>query len=394
MFAGLFTMQPSSSERPAYLPQLTGLRFLAAMGVIICHFATYMVPTLPDVLARFSWGFFNAVSLFFVLSGFILAHTYGESLSTKTVTFSKYLFARISRIYPVFLFALLIDVPVFVVNNKAQFTGATKYHLFQKVLLLQTWLLGPVEVTYRWNAPSWSLSTESFFYLTFPLFLAVIYKLKVRASWLALGLMLLLTTVISVFYERVIVKMCPMTTDLGQTIHGFIMNNPLVRVLEFVARIALYNLYRYSAPKLRAVPRRTWNTALVIGAIAYASINMFAPEMVISQGLCTAFFSFVILGLALELFGLTKTLQGNAAVKLGEASYSLYLIHFPIFHTAFAIARKVPGLNHLKEAYSLPFGLILVGVSVGGSLLCYRYIESPARKYLLSRYAKSRFASI
>ncbi len=380
-------MSSPAEPRPAYLPQLTGLRFVAALGVMICHFSGLLVPVQPQAMASFNSGLFNAVSLFFVLSGFILSHTYGSALTNKTVSLAKYFFARFARIYPVFLFALLIDIPVFYVNNHPEFVSTTKFHLIQKVFLLQTWIPGPIEVSLRWNAPSWSLSTEAFFYLAFPFLISQIYRLKPKSSLLLLFGALLASTAISFFVEGRLIPLYPNTTDIGQTIQSFFGTNPLIRVLEFMAGIALYNVYRHYENQLRAWPIWAWNCVLAGATVVYALVNIYAPTLVIGQGICTAYFSFIILGLTLKRFSINTLLESPKAVLLGESSYSLYLIHFPIFHTAMAITRKLPSLTHFKENHSTIYGLFLFAISIVASVLCYQIIESPGRKLLMARFA-------
>ena len=376
--------------RPAYLPQLTGLRFIAAIAVVFCHFSSLILPVEPAWLSRFNMGLYNAVSLFFVLSGFILAHTYGAALVNKSVSVSKYLFARFTRIYPVFVFALLLDLPVFYVNNHLEFVGSTKYHLIQKIALLQTWVPGPNEVSMRWNAPSWSLSTETFFYLVFPFLVGLIYKLKPKASVVLLVGSLMVTTAISFGFDYGLAAKYPSSTDLGQTIRTFIGTNPLVRTLEFVAGIALYNLYRAYKTDEDSAVNVSWNWTLLVSTAVFTLVNVYGTDTVIGQGVCTAFFAFVILGLSLERFSMTTVLQSPTAVLLGEASYSLYLIHFPIFYTAFAMFRNVSFLENLRIHHPCFVGIPILAITIFASIVCYKLIEAPTRKFLMARYFPSK----
>lgn len=380
----------NQSNRSPYLPQLTGLRFFAAVAVIFCHFSSYIFPNQPDLIAKFTNGLYNAVSLFFVLSGFILAHTYGQRFIDHQVTYAKYIVARLARIYPVFLFTLILALPVFIVNNRHDFEGSTMFHMFQKVLLLQTWIPIPSDVTHRWNAPSWSLSTELFFYLVFPLLVAKTFPLsKHRSTWALAGILMAVTGV-SFLYDFYFINAIPPTSPAGLTLINFIAANPLVRVLEFIAGVLLYNLYRHYSEQANFGSRMVWNSILIALTAIYAWVNVTGTSVVIGQGICTIYFSFLILGLSLDKFSWNSLLKDKLIVLLGESSYSLYLIHMPIFHSAFMICRKAPMLEQFKVQNPTIFGLFLLAVSVASSIACYKWIEKPGRIAILTKFTKAQ----
>ena len=98
------------------IPALTGLRAIAAILVVLFHYK-YIVPGLgasPAPGARVIQTGFVGVSLFFVLSGFILAYTYIDDDGALRGTWKDFLFARFARVYPVYLFALVIALPIFI----------------------------------------------------------------------------------------------------------------------------------------------------------------------------------------------------------------------------------------------------------------------------------------
>jgi peptidoglycan/LPS O-acetylase OafA/YrhL len=94
-----------AQDSPAHHPRLelralTGLRGVAATVVALTHFH----PTLPYDLQEFFFWHDAAVDLFFCLSGFTLSYVY----SGTNFQFSRYLTARIARIYPLYLVTLII----------------------------------------------------------------------------------------------------------------------------------------------------------------------------------------------------------------------------------------------------------------------------------------------
>ena len=109
-------MQLPNDSRPAAgrdLPNLTGIRFLAAFWVLGFH--TMPRSGLPRPVAAFWDAGFSGVSLFFVLSGFILAHVYGGSaVSDRPFPSQRFLVARFARVYPAYAAALVFSLPAFV----------------------------------------------------------------------------------------------------------------------------------------------------------------------------------------------------------------------------------------------------------------------------------------
>src|SRR5215468_3329275 len=82
------------------LRALTGIRFFAAFEVVIFHAGGWEHWPLPAPIRAFGGAGFLAVTLFFVLSGFILTYTYLAPEAEKTSGVDMYL-ARLARIYPV-----------------------------------------------------------------------------------------------------------------------------------------------------------------------------------------------------------------------------------------------------------------------------------------------------
>lgn len=147
------------STRPVPLHSLTGLRFIAALLVLLFH-AQQRTHDLPDYgRSPLSDGYLG-VTFFFVLSGFILTWT-----SSRGDTAPRFWARRAFRIYPVHLLTLLIAT-MLLACGAAGFWGPVPSFPTQ-LLLVQSW--APSHVPPGFNSPSWSLSDEAFFYLLFPL---------------------------------------------------------------------------------------------------------------------------------------------------------------------------------------------------------------------------------
>ena len=133
------------------------------------------------------------VLLFFVLSGFVIHLGFSMKLSkniTSELNFKQYFIKRIKRIYPPFLFALLLTYLLDTFGTNLGFSiysGTTPYELinrnigsvnhqiftlFGNILFLYTNYF-PLFGT---NGPSWSLKLEWWFYVVYPLFLIMSRK--------------------------------------------------------------------------------------------------------------------------------------------------------------------------------------------------------------------------
>ena len=93
------------------LPALTGLRFLAALYVVGFHYA----PPLQHGADVFMSAGYSAVSLFFCLSGFVLAYNYLDvERDAITVDRGRFWLSRFARVYPAYLLALAVTAPIFI----------------------------------------------------------------------------------------------------------------------------------------------------------------------------------------------------------------------------------------------------------------------------------------
>ena len=148
------------------LPVLTSLRFFAAMEVLLFHYRDGWGLLLDSVASEFITELFEAgyqaVTFFFVLSGFIL--TYGYAGHSEAELFivrgHEFLKSRLARIYPTYFLALCIPLSIFVYGTfvwKIQSLGVFVGGLMLSPLLLQAWVPA---MAVAWNVPSWSLSVE------------------------------------------------------------------------------------------------------------------------------------------------------------------------------------------------------------------------------------------
>jgi peptidoglycan/LPS O-acetylase OafA/YrhL len=144
--------------RTIILP-LTSLRFFAASFVVIFHY-NLTRQLFPASLANFGY---EAVTFFFILSGFVLAYAHGTPGAGINVAVRTFLFARLVRICPAYYLAILCIFLLFFVAGI--FDLITIGQVLPVIFMVQAWVR---ESALSLNSPAWSISNEMFFYLTFP----------------------------------------------------------------------------------------------------------------------------------------------------------------------------------------------------------------------------------
>lgn len=172
------TQQPPSTYK-AYLPNLDGLRLIAALMVWLHHteivrqiFGLPHLANLPSVAAMGKTG----VILFFVISGFLITHLLlQEKQQAKTIAVGNFYLRRILRIWP--LYFLIIGIALLIAPQTAllqlpNFETALNSQTIRPILLLFIFILpNMVYVHYGivpYAAQTWSIGTEEQFYLLWP----------------------------------------------------------------------------------------------------------------------------------------------------------------------------------------------------------------------------------
>jgi peptidoglycan/LPS O-acetylase OafA/YrhL len=364
--------QLDATARPR-LPALTTLRFFAALHVVLFHLRVV------KILDGGPWWYQNfasigyvGVSFFFVLSGFILVYTYaGPALNAR-----QFWQARWARIYPAYVLSLMLAAPFFffaVRHLDLPFFAWSKEHLVGACVLtvglVQAWI---PQAALTWNPVCWSLSVEAFFYGVFPLLLP--WGKKSSEQRLVLGIVgcwmvsLSFSLAYVVLHPDSLDQINSPATDLfWKNILSF---NPLVRLPEFLVGMLACRLF------LSARGKRGFAAALVIsGLLGVAAVTVLArkiPNPVISTGLLSPAFAAIIYGLALRPRW-ASFLERRWLLLLGNASYSLYLLHSIVITKAFNAMSNLPWW--IRVAGSL-------GAAVGAALLSYDLIEEPARTVL------------
>jgi len=359
------------------LDALTSLRFFAAAMIVFHHSIGYGLFGLNDQSIQPSiWG--QGVSFFFVLSGFILAHVYPTLDSWPAVR--RFWRARIARVWPALAFSLLLAIGLLSLDWDLKLISAN-------LLMVNAWI--PYQKYYfSYNAPSWSISAEFFFYLMFPFLIhrwKETWRLKLLLASLTVIAMILLTNTFKLPWQDF--------TSEKVSAFALLYISPLTRILEFVfgmcvasawhsrrgeinwseSRASVYELGGILAvvgsmillPLIAGLIQVRWHEYLATYWLAVSG-SMFASGLLIYVAACGK--------------GRIGTwLSHPTMVLLGEISFSLYLIHqilLRYYHTNLVAFPQLPN----QVSFAIFFILLLLS-----SYLSWALVEMPLRKLMLGK---------
>lgn len=348
----------------ARIESLTGLRWFAALAVLFSH--NPPGGNTPEWIQNLFRNGYSGVTLFFVLSGFILTVNYKKSLGKpKVFTVGNFYIARFARIYPLY-FLILIFVTAF----QVQITDASLSGWWEHLLSIQAWTYGSV---FSWNGPGWSIGVEIFFYALFPAIILVFNKSldRIRGS---ISLMILAISYTSLIWLAV--------SYWGLDAHRFLYVFPISRLGDFVIGIGAAGLFLTlkSAKKNLEKPM----AILAFGSIALILLIMTNSAtgtnfQALSYDLLFQLpFVLLILGLSLSPNSIiARFLSHKWMLVLGEISYAFYLIHIPLGAAMFSHP-LIDGFTFVSSTVFILGIFLLIATSWGLHIL----FEIPARLFI------------
>lgn len=362
------------------LPQLTSLRYFAALLIVFHHFGPKSIGGMCGLLDNALRMGGAGVGFFFVLSGFVMCWVYWND--ENLIDVAKYYKARFARIYPVYLLGFCLAGAILILIPHSRIPGVPISSYGWAALLgstlLQSWV--PVWANLI-NGPGWSLSTEMFFYALFPLFVRKGWGARFLAKpgcWIAFFCVLgALPAILSV---------CWLSQRQLESVgwSNFLGFFPVFRLPEFLTGICFGLLCRKRPDWIRQnlTGYLIFAAALaVVGTVLCLATGKWV--VVFHNGLLSPAFGFIISFLALAKGRAAGWLSGPRLVLLGEASYSLYILHMPL-KSLYAFGwRSIIG----PEDNGL-FLLTLVVFLTGSSLLSYRWFEKPVRRFFREGWAR------
>lgn len=295
-----------------------------------------------------------AVSYFMILSGFVLSLGYYEKIENSDFNFKRFMGRRLIKIYPLHLLCLLANI--ILVHD---FSSHTMVCTMPSIFLIQAWF--PVsDIYYGGNGLAWFLSDLLFFYLTFPLIVKAVSKLKLR-------LLLILAFIL-----------LPLTLMTGMSLNtcfDVLYTCPLIRLVDFFLGIVVYRIYVQLKGRFSSLSFRMKSfIELSAFVLACISVWLFVTLKIPLGGISFYWLpmSFLVLVFALSNQNggaFTKILNNKISLRLGDLTFPFYLSH----RMATTVSMYVLGFNLWTP---LQF-LISIFFSFFVAFLLHRYFERP-----------------
>lgn len=373
---GVPTRETGVDHRIAGLDELRGI---AILMVVTFHFlyASFQRGALgwaglfPDLdhsatfllLSPLTFGF-GGVGLFFAISGFCIHLSYAK---TKSQGWAAFFRRRFFRIYPPYLFALLMF---------AFFFPSTRYTLSDvsgiKQFYSELFLCFNLDATTRWpvNGSFWSVAVEMQLYILFPL----IYWLARRVGWRSVLMLCFACETAPIWCHHLFEAQLPF----------WVANGPFRYVFSWTIGAKLADDRLSGRPLfLSRVPLNVW-LVLLFTSLVFKPLSEFS------------FMLFSIVGVSVVsrlidggFLWLTESAASRYLRRLGVISYSVYLFHQPILNAAASAVAKLS--ESWREEMGVLACLAVCPLILWVSSLSYAYLESPsiaAGKWYNSRIRK------
>lgn len=307
--------------------------------------------------------FHSGVSIFFVLSGFLITYNYYRKSSFNVSWLKKYYISRVARIYPLYFFVAVLSL---IMLNSPINEWLVSLSLLQGL---------SSNLRFIGVSQSWTLTVELVFYLIAP-FLFLLDKRKAS----------LLLQFVLVFLIGILISSKGYIENIGEFMSGHIylfVYTFFGRSFDFFVGIFLGKLIlsNRKIPSLKFTYVGLIGIGFVLAIISnlqsvdyrfgiYSPNGLFIYNFILPIMIGTFF-----LGLIKERTYVSKILSFPLVVLLGEASYAFYLIHLPVF------ANLIP--EFWRVNLFVFFGILNI-VAIG----LFLFIERPMNRAIKSLVLK------
>ncbi|MDJ0919670.1 MAG: acyltransferase family protein [Henriciella sp.] len=347
-----------------YYPVLDSLRGVAAFGVLFFHLSEW-----THTRNWFPRGEL-AVDFFFCLSGFVMAHAYAKRLGGD-MSFGKFVEVRMIRLYPLIGLSVLVATAYTLAKRFTDADSASVAEILTAAvtgLLLLPHFFAPEQLApsgeiYPLNGPLWSL----------------FFELAVNIAWALAFVWLTVSRTVWIAVVAAVGMLCSglYFSDflLGEQDYNFIWGTFRV-TYSFAAGLLIHHLY--TARNVRLEASYGLIAVLLIGAMM---LPRFGSGIVFD-----AVFVFLLSPL-IVLAGAHIDGRGASLGRsrlLGELSYPIYVLHFPIFMWANGTLQSFGG--QADSPYAIGFYAVVI---VLGAWIAMVLFDRPVRRLLVAYSQRS-----
>ena len=334
-----------------YEPSLDGVRGAAVLAVLVAHSTI------------FAEGGAMGVDVFFVLSGYLITTLLRWELAQRgRLNYPAFYMRRAWRLYPPMIVTLVL---VALLPNV--------YHLPTDGPSAARWITIPIAFFYLTNyadvigvatgylAHTWSLAVEEQFYLVWPVALAFLSRRRHALT------PVLLAAIVAVICLRPFMGISWLPSRADELLLGALVAIQIERT----------NLPTWTG---RAWVGFSGGGVVVAAAALVSATHARSTPFVVATTLAGLGAAALILNLAVSPAGVVAgALRNRALVGLGKVSYSVYLLHFPIFQW----------VQHQRWHWALTYAVELALTAVAVTA-CWYLVETPARRQKAKWSASAR----
>lgn len=356
-----------------YFKNLNGLRFIAALSVIIHH--TEQLKSKFGLESKWGLNIINnlgniGVQFFFVLSGFLITYLLLDEKKRGEINYKKFIFRRIYRIWPLYFTIIILSffiAPRFEILN-TPFTATIFDDFYLKLICVCLFIpniIFKIVKAVPLASQSWSIGVEEQFYIFWPLIVK-----KVKKPLTTFTLIILTYVLVKIFFFRISIIYMDLNV-ISKIINDFSLSGFVLGAIgAYIAYDKKQKLLYYIVSKI------IFRFSVFIFILLMINLNSesyyyFGIISIENEIFCFLFIIFIINFIYNKK--LTLSLENNAFTYLGKISYGLYMYH-PICITLLLNLMKTNNsLDTLIYPLTLIFTIFLASLS-------YKYIEKPFLK--------------
>lgn len=338
-----------------YRADIDGLRSIAVIPVILFHLG-------------FGWisGGYFGVDVFFVISGYLITSIIFREISSSTFSMKEFWLRRVKRILPALItvvMATLLVAPFLIFKGDIRaltidaIAALFSYANFHAMAKFGDYWGASAESSFFLHA--WSLSVEEQFYIFYPLFLIILFRLKYSLSkWLfvTMSLSLLAFVLGSIYFPTQTFYLLP-TRAWEMGIGGFLA---IVKIED-------------RSLKYKSIVAKEWLSLVGLIMILSSYFIFTGNEGINIFALLPVLGSVTIIAFSSEDNLVGRLLSSKPFVFIGKVSYSLYLWHWPI----------IVLLNgyYTTILTSIQIQIIAISATIILASLSYYFVENKTRKW-------------
>lgn len=361
---------------------LDGLRGVAALMVIFYHvFEAFATSPIDQ---RFNHGYL-AVDFFFILLGFVIGYAYDDRW--KTMTTKDFIKRRLIRLHPMVVLGAVLGVIAFCIQGCEKWDGTqVSISMVMLALLINLFLIPAVPGSgpeirgngemYPLNGPSWSLFFEYIGNIMYALFIRRMSTKALTALVVLAGIGLASFAIFNFSGAGHL--------GVGWTMEEYNLIGGFLRVLfSFSIGLLMSRVF-----KPIPVKGAFWICSLAI-VVLLSMPYVGNGEALWMNGIYDSVCAILIFPMLVYLGASGKTTDKHSAricKFLGDISYPLYMVHYPLIYLYFGWVKK----ENLTFAEAWPEALALVIGSIVLAYISLKLYDEPVRRYLTKRFLQVR----